>query len=107
MRRRKSVLKKAQRDPQEDWEKLLRKWSDAPKLARDAHRTEEVFVYTLNVPRRTNLPSLVTPGENTSVRPSLQYTGTNMIGIAQMSKSNAVPVFSKEDAVSIARMRRS
>jgi hypothetical protein len=107
MRRKKPRLKKAQRDQQADWDSLVRKWSNAPKLAREAHRTEEVFVYKLNVPRRNNLPSLVTPGENTSVRQSLQYTGTNMIGIAQMSKSNAVPVFSKEDAVSIARMRRS
>jgi hypothetical protein len=30
-----------------------------------------------------------------------------MIGIAQMSKSNAVPVFAKEEAIDIARMRRN
>jgi hypothetical protein len=34
------------------------------------------------------------------------YTGDKMIGIATMHKSNAVPVFSSEDAAAIANMRR-
>lgn len=34
------------------------------------------------------------------------YTGTNIVGIATMHKSNAVPVFSAEDAVEISKMRR-
>lgn len=34
------------------------------------------------------------------------YTGTKLLGIATMHKSNAVPVFSQEDAEDIARMRR-
>lgn len=35
-----------------------------------------------------------------------QYTGTKIIGIGTMHKSNAVPVFSDEQAVDISRMRR-
>lgn len=35
-----------------------------------------------------------------------QYTGTAMIGIATMHKSNAVPVFQEEDAQAISAMRR-
>ena len=35
-----------------------------------------------------------------------QYTGDKMLGIGQMHKSNAVPVFRAEDAADIARMRR-
>jgi hypothetical protein len=35
-----------------------------------------------------------------------QYTGTAMLGIGQLHKSNSVPVFSKEDAVDISKMRR-
>lgn len=38
--------------------------------------------------------------------PTQHYTGTNMIGIATMHKSNMVPVFSQEEAVSLAKMRR-
>jgi hypothetical protein len=34
------------------------------------------------------------------------YTGTAMIGIGQLHKSNAVPVFSQEDAIAISKMRR-
>ena len=34
------------------------------------------------------------------------YTGTAIVGIATMHKSNAVPVFSDEEAVDISKMRR-
>lgn len=34
------------------------------------------------------------------------YTGTKMIGIATMHKSNMVPIFNDEAAVEVARMRR-
>jgi hypothetical protein len=35
-----------------------------------------------------------------------QYTGTKMIGVGTMHKSNAVPIFSNEEAHDIATMRR-
>ena len=34
------------------------------------------------------------------------YTGTEIIGIAQMHKSNAVPIRGKKAAVEVAKMRR-
>ena len=34
------------------------------------------------------------------------YTGTKVKGIATMHKSNAVPIFSDEEAIDISRMRR-
>ena len=37
---------------------------------------------------------------------SPRYTGTMMKGIGTMHKSNSVPIFSDEEAVEIARMRR-
>jgi hypothetical protein len=36
-----------------------------------------------------------------------KYTGTAMLGVAQMHKSNAVPVFSNNEAVELAQMRRN
>lgn len=39
-------------------------------------------------------------------KPSPTYTGTKIIGIGTMHKSNIVPIFSDEEAVDIARMRR-
>ena len=55
-----------------------------------------------------NLPSgnaPVTGGECCKTEPK-QYTGDAMIGIATMHKSNSVPVFSKENAKDISKMRR-
>lgn len=41
-----------------------------------------------------------------SSKPSPVYTGTKVKGIGTMHKSNAVPIFTDEEAVSIASMRR-
>ena len=50
--------------------------------------------------------SLVTPGGVAALKPSPVYTGTKMLGVATMHKSNSVPVFSPEEAVEISKMRR-
>ena len=39
-------------------------------------------------------------------REALMYTGDNMIGIGQMHKSNAVPIFKQDEAKDLANMRR-
>lgn len=41
-----------------------------------------------------------------SSKTSMQYTGDRLLGIGTLHKSNAVPVFSSEEATDIARMRR-
>jgi hypothetical protein len=43
---------------------------------------------------------------STALKPRRVYTGTEMVGIAQMHKSNAQPVFNKQAAVESAQMRR-
>ena len=53
-----------------------------------------------------SIPSLNTEICDTSRKNVPQYTGENLIGIAVMHKSNLVPVFKKEQAVEISRMRR-
>jgi len=40
------------------------------------------------------------------LKESPKYTGTEMIGIGQLHKSNAVPVFKQQEAKEIAQMRR-
>ena len=52
-----------------------------------------------------HIPSRNTGGNATLAAPKV-YTGTKVKGIATMHKSNAVPVFSDEEAVEISRMRR-
>lgn len=52
------------------------------------------------------LPSLHSNDHVASLPPQKVYTGTKMIGIATLHKSNAVPVFSEQEAVDISNMRR-
>ena len=92
-----------------EWEKLKARWAvPAPTRRR---RTFEPLAgcYTLTVPegRATTraIPSVPMTGNATRAEPKV-YTGTKVRGIATMHKSNAVPVFSDEEAVEISRMRR-
>ena len=45
-------------------------------------------------------------GAVTTGRKTMQYTGTKMIGVATMHKSNMVPIFNDECAVEVSQMRR-
>ncbi len=55
----------------------------------------------------TRLPSRVTPGGScTKPIEGKVYTGTAMRGIGTLHKSNAVPIFSDQDAKDQANMRR-
>jgi hypothetical protein len=51
-------------------------------------------------------PSLVSDRADTTKAVSKQYTGSAIVGIATLHKSNAVPVFSQQDAIDISHMRR-
>jgi hypothetical protein len=65
--------------------------------------------YSLSAPpgRETQrIPSRDTGGGVATLAPAKVYTGTKVKGIATMHKSNAVPVFSDEEAIEISRMRR-
>ena len=54
-----------------------------------------------------HIPSLDT-GHTGAVRTKdiPKYTGTELIGIGQLHKSNGIPIFRKQDAEDLARMRR-
>ena len=92
------------------WKELQKKWEvDAEDKRRKRALKAEPLVYKLSAPegRMTthHIPSVNTGGNATLV-PAKVYTGTKVKGIATMHKSNAVPVFSDEEAVEISRMRR-
>lgn len=53
-----------------------------------------------------NIPSLMSSGGDTSKPKTKEYTGSAMIGISTMHKSNAIPVFSQDHAKDISKMRR-
>lgn len=41
-----------------------------------------------------------------TLKPKQVYTGTKMIGIGVMHKSNSVPIFTEDEAVDLSKMRR-
>jgi hypothetical protein len=71
----------------------------------------EPLSYTLSAPagRETVRISSLDTGHKGAVRTKdiPQYTGNKIIGIGTMHKSNAVPVFSDEEAKAISTMRRN
>jgi hypothetical protein len=92
------------------WKELQKKWEvDAEEKKRKRAMKAEPLVYKLSAPagRSTthHIPSVNTGGNATLAAPKV-YTGTKVKGIATMHKSNAVPVFSDEEAIEISRMRR-
>jgi len=100
------------REQEESWKELQKRWAVE---AEDKKRTRGLSApslsssYSLKIPEGRNttahLKSVDTGGNATLKAPKV-YTGTKVKGIATMHKSNAVPVFSDEEAVDISRMRR-
>jgi hypothetical protein len=90
---------------QQDWEDMMKKYDAKPvrKLQRKVYTPPPPSVRR-EVP---HYPSLDTGGNATKpINHQKVYTGTKMIGIAVMHKSNSVPVFSQDDAKEISKMRR-
>jgi hypothetical protein len=96
------------REQAEAWQELLKKYQPTTKLkAKDQDLSSS---YKLSIPAgrdtTSHIKSLDTGRGNAVLKPAKQYTGTKVKGIATMHKSNAVPVFSDEEAVDISKMRR-
>ena len=95
-----------------EWKELQKKWDvDAEDKKRKRALSAEPLVYSLSTPvgrGSQNIKSLDT-GHKGAVRTKdiPQYTGTKILGIGTMHKSNAVPVFSDEEAKAISTMRRN
>ena len=92
------------------WKELQKKWDvDLEEKRRSRAMKAEPLVYRLTCTTdragTAHIPSVNTGG-NATLAPAKVYTGDKMIGIGQLHKSNAVPVFSDEEAIEISRMRR-
>ena len=99
------------RELDSSWKELLKRQGvEAEEKKRRRAMAAEPLVYSLDTPvGRTNthhIPSLNTVGGVATLAPAKVYTGTKVNGIATMHKSNAVPVFSDEEAIDISKMRR-
>jgi len=99
------------RELEESWQKLLKAQGvEAEDRKRSRALTAEPLSYKLSAPagrgNTRHIPSLNSGAGVATLAPAKVYTGTKVKGIATMHKSNAVPVFSDEEAIDISRMRR-
>lgn len=101
------------RELDESWIALQKKWAveaDDKKRSRALSANTPDLSYSLKIPEGRNttahIKSLCTGGGTATLAAPKVYTGTKVKGIATMHKSNAVPVFSDEEAIDISRMRR-
>jgi len=99
------------RDLDESWKTLQKQWGvEAEDKRRKRAMKAETLTYSLPTPvGRTNthhIKSLNSGAGVAALAPAKVYTGDKIKGIGTMHKSNAVPIFSDEEAVAIANMRR-
>ncbi len=99
------------RDLDASWKELQKKWGvEAEERKRKRALTSEAWVPTPTVYRRET-PKIPSLNGGRDMSPAVKaepkvYTGTKIKGIGTMHKSNAVPIFSDEEARDIAKMRR-
>lgn len=92
-----------QRELSASWDAIMKKYDAKP-----VPTTAKSSVHVKPFVRETkHYPSLNSGHHDTAAKPAKVYTGTKMLGIGTMHKSNSVPIFSNEEAVQIATMRRN
>jgi hypothetical protein len=101
---------KRSRELDKSWKELLKRQGvEQDEKKRIRALAAETLSYKLSIPadRSTkHIPSRNTGDGIASVKQIPKYTGTKMLGIGTMHKSNAVPIFSDDEAKSISSMRR-
>ena len=96
---------KRSRELKESWEKLLQR-QGVPKEKRKSTKVQPL-VYSLSVRETLKIKSLPDTVKGAiSSKQIPKYTGDKIIGIGTMHKSNAVPIFSDNEAKDISSMRR-
>jgi hypothetical protein len=88
------------------YQEHLKKLGINPYQKATKQKFKELTPVKLNIRETKHIPSLNTNVGNTSKVETIKYTGDKLIGIAVLHKSCLQPVFSKQDATDIARMRR-
>ncbi len=98
------------REQEESWKELMKKWAidvedkkskrglSAPTMSPVVQKP-----FIRETPKIDSLPFTAGPCLKS---PDKVYTGDKIKGIGTMHKSNAVPIFSDEEAVEISKMRR-
>jgi hypothetical protein len=89
-----------------EWQKLKDQYAPKTKLSnvRKSYVPPAPVRRDAGQPRIPSLDTGVTGAVN--VRMPMQYTGNKIVGIGTMHKSNAVPIFTDQEAKDISSMRR-
>ena len=99
------------RELEASWVELKKKWAVKEETSK-RNKALSAPVWTGNSIKYRGQDDPKPPSLNTwttgpvSSKPPQQYTGDKIKGIGTMHKSNAVPIFTDEEAVDIAKMRR-
>jgi len=106
---RNSEQAKKHRELTQEWEKKQQEWKQMSKsfVAKKPNTTAANNTEPYRRNDTNNIPSLntwVTGAVSTKAIPA--YTGDKLVGISLRHKSGLEPVFSEEQAVALAQMRR-
>lgn len=100
------------RELEEDWKNLQKKWGleqeqrkQTRAMKTPTYQPPKLNYRGIDAPRIPSLNNGLDSGTATRAAAKV-YTGTKIIGIGTLHKSNAVPIFSNEEAVDISKMRR-
>ena len=93
-----------------EWQELQKKWGiEAEERKRTRALKSKPFVPKVN-PRLAELRTTASlPDAHTgavTIKQTPQYTGNKIVGISTLHKSNAIPVFSRQEAIDVSKMRR-
>lgn len=94
------------RENQESWKKLLLSHGVKQQKVSETIATLQRKPVSYRGSDLPKIPSLKDTWEPCTKPADKVYTGDAIVGISTMHKSNAVPVFNKQAAIDISKMRR-
>lgn len=102
---------KKSRELDSDWQDLLKRHGIEQEERKRKRAMNSGYYVPKAEPFRRDTGPKIPSLDPTNMAPCFKapdkvYTGTMIKGIGTMHKSNAVPIFSNEDAIDIAKMRR-
>ena len=93
-----------------DWKALLKKQGiEAETRKKTRALTSEVLTTSPRIPPGRETPYIASRDTGAiacTKKDDMRYSGSAVLGISTLHKSNGVPVFSKEEATDISKMRR-
>ena len=106
--KKKKKLNAKQRELQSDWNNLMNKWSVQSTAKSKTFKAMKTYKLEIPADRNPRQCQSIDSGVGNATKPieGKRYTGDKMLGIGTLHKSNAVPIFTDEEAKDQAKMRR-